>query len=475
MEYCVYSIFIIDKLAKFAKLSCSMGKKYSWKIWAIFWILAAVLLAGWFVFLQIKYKNTKNLKAISNFLPIGSERKNEISAALDIFRQVSGSEEKKYLVLFQNNLEIRPGGGFIGAFAVMKISHSQVRDIQVFDTGVFDKSTPNVVEAPRPIAEILGTQFWKMKDSNWSPDFRKNAKEAERFYQMGTGENNIDSVVAINTDVLNSILALTGPVVIEGYPGEYRNENAILQLEYQVEKGYIEQGIAKGERKNIMSELADVIEQKVQAFTFSEQLALARELEKHLKQKDIQLFWSDENLQKEIESLGWGGRVKDSSGDYLMVVDANLLALKSDYCIKRKMEYDVDLSGETPQVVLNITYEHVCRVKDWMTTNYRDWLRVYAPAGSYLEETSGQTGEVQFSDELGKKVFGMRVDVPIGETKKITLKYILPQNVKDKPYTLLVQKQSGSGVVPITISVKYPDGSEVKAQEALTGDKEFGF
>ena len=50
---------------------------------------------------------------------------------------------------------------------------------------------------------------------------------------------------------------------IEGYPGEYRDENAILQLEYQVEKGYAEQGIAKVERKNIMGELADVLAQKV--------------------------------------------------------------------------------------------------------------------------------------------------------------------------------------------------------------------
>jgi hypothetical protein len=109
-----------------------------------------------------------------------------------------------------------------------------------------------------------------------------------------------------------------------------------------------------------------------------------------------------------------------------------------------------------------------------MTSDYRDWLRVYAPAGSFLSDAIGQNGVVQYSEELGKKVFGMRVDVPVGESKTITLKYNLPQTIKDNSYRLLVQKQSGSGEVPFDISVKKPDGSEVKAQENLVGDKKFG-
>jgi hypothetical protein len=139
------------------------------------------------------------------------------------------------------------------------------------------------------------------------------------------------------------------------------------------------------------------------------------------------------------------------------------------------MDYGVDLSTDQPQAVLNITYNHTCRTKDWMTGDYRDWLRVYVPKDSFLEEANGQTGDVKYGEEFGKKVFGMRVDVPVGESKTITLKYNLPQIVKNKDYHVLVQKQSGSGEVPFEILVKKPDGSEVRAKENLTGDKEFGF
>jgi hypothetical protein len=451
-----------------------MAKKYSIKFWIIFWLVAALLLAGWYVFLQFKNRNIANLKPFVKIAPVGSERRSEISVLMDIYGQISGSGgEKNLLVLFQNDLELRPGGGFIGAFGVIKMRNGKIADIQVFDTGNFDKNIPNTETPPTPLADILGTESWKMRDSNWSPDFRVNAEKAEYFYKLGGGKENIDGVIAINTLVLNSILEITGPVKIEGYPGEYRDENAILQLEYQVEKGYAEQGIEKSGRKNIMGELADVLAQKMQSLNLSQQFTLAKEMENHLKQKDIQLFFQDENLQKETENIGWGGRVKDSGGDYLMVVDANLLSLKSDYCIKRKMDYRIDLTGENPQAVLNITYQHTCRAKDWMTTDYRDWLRVYVPKDSYLTESSGETGDIQFSKELGKKVFGMRVDVPVGETKTITLKYQFPKYIKDSNYRLLVQKQSGSGVVPFEISVKKTDGSDFSAKENLTGDKEF--
>lgn len=453
-----------------------MLKKYSLKFWIIFWLIAAVLLAGWYVFLQVKYRNIENLKPFLKIVPVGNEKRNEIGALMDIYSQIGNSNgEKNLLVLFQNNLELRPGGGFIGAFGVVKIRNGRIVSINVEDSGNFDKNIPATMAPPAPLKDILGTESWKMSDSNWSPDFKTNAKQAEYFYKLGGGQENIDGVVAINTSVLNSILGVTGPVKIEGYPGEYRDENAILQLEYQVEKGYTEQGIAKVERKNVMGELADVLEQKVETLSFSQQLSLAGKMENHLKQKDIQLFFNDGNLQSEIENLGWGGRVKDFSGDYLMAVDANLLSLKSDYCIKRSMNYGVDLSGDAPQAVLNITYEHTCQAKDWMTTDYRDWLRVYAPAGSNLEEADGQTGDAELSEELGKKVFGMRVDVPIGETKTITLKYQLPQSVKNNDYHLIIQKQSGSGDLPVNISVKYPDGSGTSVQETLAGDKEFGF
>lgn len=390
----------------------------------------------------------------------------------DIYDKMGGFQrEQTLLILFQNDMELRPGGGFVGSFGIVKTKNGKISNLQIHDTGNFDSRIPNTETPPYPMGEKLYIKSWKLRDSNWSPDFKVNAEKAQYFYKLGGGRENFDGIIAINTDVLNSILAITGPVKIDDYPGEYNDQTAILQLEYQVEKGFIEQGITKGERKNIMGELAEVLIAKVHDFNLSEQLQLVNKIEDHLKRKNIQMFFWDEDLQKEIDAMNWGGRVKDFSGDYLMAVDANLNSLKSDICIKRSLDYYVDLSRGAPQANLKITYQHTCRTRDWMTTDYDDWARVYVPAGAYLTEISGQDGDVVFSDELGKKVFGFNVYLPVGETKTIALKYNLPN--KNGAYSLLIQKQSGVSELPVRISVKKTDDSVTTAEEFLTEDKEF--
>ncbi len=452
------------------------SKQKSWKFWVSFWIVSAFLLFSWYVFLQIRNKNIQNLKPLTGLLPVGSERRNELTVLADVFDKAGGFDsEKTFLVLFQNDMELRPGGGFIGSFGILKTKGGKVSDFQIHDTGVFDGRVPDTDQPPYPMAEMLHIKSWQMRDSNWSPDFKVNAEKAEYFYKLGQGGENFDGVIAINTDVLNSVLEITGPIKIADYPGEYSDESAILQLEYQVEKGYQEQGIAKGERKSIMKDMAQVLIEKIHNFSISEQLELAKKLEGDLKQKNIQIFFKDESLQSEVEDMNWAGRVKSYKGDYLMAVDANLNSLKSDICIKRDIKYEVDLSTEKPTATLNLTYEHTCRAKDWMTANYNDWLRVYVPDGAWLNESSVPQENLRFGNDLGKKVIGVPVFVEIGKKGTVTLKYDLPSELKNDNYSLFIQKQSGSGEVPVSISVKKADGSVSEVNEVLLEDKMFNF
>jgi len=449
-------------------------RKPGWKFWFSFWLVSAFLLFSWYVFLQIRNKNVQNLKPLTGLLPVGSERKNELTVLADIYDKAGGFDsEKTFLLLFQNDMELRPGGGFIGSFGILKTKNGKVSDVQIHDTGVFDGRVPQTEEPPYPMAEMLHIKSWQMRDSNWSPDFRMNAEKAEYFYKLGQGGENFDGVFAINTKVLNSILEITGPVKIADYPGEYNDETAILQLEYQVEKGYQEQGIEKGQRKSVMKDMAAVLIEKMHNFNLSQQMELAKKIEENLKQKNIQMFFKDENLQSEVVEIGWAGEVKEFNGDYLMIVDANLNSLKSDLCIKRKLKYEVDLNAKNPQAVLSVTYNHTCRTRDWMTTNYNDWLRVFVPENAWLENSSIPYDQLRFGDELGKKVFGVPVYIEIGKEDTIILRYNLPENIRNDNYRLFVQKQSGSGELPISISVKKSDGSVVEANEVLLEDKMF--
>lgn len=453
-------------------------KKYSLKFRIIFWASSAVFLTGWFL-----YWNTDSngipatIESAVNFLPLDAMQKDEYKALANIggFMLENDDKEKTFLVLFQNNMEIRPGGGFIGAFGIVKIKNGKVVSMDTHDLSNFDGRIPNTVTPPYPMQEALNIKSWKLRDSNYSPDFSVNAQKAKEFYYMGKGEEQFDGVIAITTNVLTSMLKVTGPIEIPGYPGTYDSDSAILALEYQVEKAFDQQGIERGERKSIMSDLAKEIEKRVFAFSLTQKFELAKILLKDLNQKDIQLNFEDKELQKMAQDAGWAGSVDAQwNKDFLMTVDANLGSFKSDYYVNRSIDYTIDFSSGEPLAKLKITYNHTATKKDWMTRDYLTYLRVYIPEGSWLLDQKNFEN-AKFGDEFGKKYFGAIVKVPIASSKTVELSYKLPKNINVENYDLLIQKQAGLNGVPFTFSLIDKDNKNEGAYAGeLTQDWVFG-
>jgi hypothetical protein len=429
-----------------------MSKIRSKKFWIIFWTIATLFLVGWYFFLQNKNDLFQSLVGI---FPIGE--KNKAVAFLADYLTKNDDQEKTFLILFENNMEIRPGGGFIGSFGIVKIKNGKVGSLDILDSGNFDAQVPKNIVPPYPMEETAYTKFWQLRDSNFSPDFSVNAQKAEEFYHLGQGQEKLDGIIGITANVLTSMLKVIGPVELEGYPGTYADENAILALEYQVEKGFDEQGIARVDRKSVMESLADVILKRVAQSGLGEKIKLIGILADDLDTKNITLYFKDPRMQAQIEKSGWTGTVDQTwDKDYLMTVDANLGAWKTDFSVRRSLDYTIDLSGEKPKAVLKIRYENTATQKDFMTKNYLTYLRVYVPEGSWLTG-SENFDDARFGTELGKKYFGAIIRVPLNSEKTVTLEYDLPEKIA-ADYALKIQKQAGLNNIPVAVHVKGADG-----------------
>ncbi len=450
-----------------------MQSKHSASFWITFAVLAGLFLFGWFVFWEVKHQGLGSLSGIMDKLPVSSGLKGNATAVgflADAVMDTDG-EERVYLILLQNNLELRPGGGFIGSFGILKVKDGHVTDFSIHDSGVFDGRIPDTVEPPYPMKETLGIPSWKLRDSNWEPDFPTNAKKAVEFYELGQGGEKFDGIVGITTDVLSSFLRVTGPVEVPGYPGTYSAENAVIDLEYQVEKGYAEQGIETGERKSVMGILGDQILVKVRELPPQDLFKLFQVILTDLDQKDIQLNFADADLQRQVVSAGWAGSFDGGwPDDFVMAVDANLNSWKSDAVVKRSLDYEIDLSGETPKARTTIHYEHTGKVKDFMTKDYQTFLRLYVPEDSWLRSVSGNAKEPVFGDFMGKKYFGVLVHVPLGTSKDVSFEYDLPKDLERTLYDLKIQKQPGVNGMPVTISIVAEDGTRTEKDIVLNRD-----
>lgn len=413
------------------------------------------------------------MSLIAQLFPIKEDIKKELEVVNAITEEFTkkDNQERSYLILLQNSMELRPGGGFLGQYAIVKVKNGDASSVFVEDGNLVDQRINVDVPAPYPFKQLLQVKNWKFTNSNFSPDFPTNAEKAKYFLGLSGVRGNFDGVIAVNSNVLNHILELTGPITVPGYSATFTKDDAVLQLEDIVERPYLMNSeLDTQDRKSILKTMANVIIEKLS--TFGNISRLTEFAHNELKNKEVMMNFKDEGLQKMVEAAHWDGRVAaDWGGDYLMVVDANMGALKTDYYMQREISYDVDLTAEKPTATLNVRYKNNAPSGNWRTSDYHAYLRVYAPAGSQFLERK-MVGYPMIREEFGKVYFGVKVDVLIGGETAGMLKYNLPDRFKTEPYRLLVQKQSGMGDVPVKVHIKTKNG-EFEYSDTLKKDLSF--
>lgn len=410
---------------------------------------------------------------VTNLLPIAPDTKKEIETvnALVAALTKADGQTHAFLLLLQNNYELRPGGGFLGQYGILKTKDGKIVSFTVEDANLLDQRITTKVTPPYALGRYGQIKNWKFRDSNWSPSFPENVEKAEYFYRLSGGRESFDGVVAINADVLNHVIGITGPITISGF-GTYTSESAAIDLEEDVERAYLGDDVPaelKQARKNVMKRLAAEIVSHISNLGDLKRLSdLGLE---ELRDKNIQLFFEDGTLQGLVEAVHWDGSVVTDWGedkDYLMVVDANLGALKSDFYMKRSLDYVVDFTQTKPTATVTYVYDHTAAHGDWRTSDYHTYTRVLAPKGSlYIEESRVKTGGVSTleSSEWNKTVFGYKVDAIMGQALTTSISYTLPETVSPDNYELLIQKQSGTGTVPVKVTVKTAEREYVQTAE----------
>jgi len=394
--------------------------------------------------------------SIDNNSGVSEENKEPIITFTKLVKSIlkDGDKKRTFMILLQNNMELRPGGGFIGSFAIVKTQGEKVLSYEIHDTANFDGRIPDIEPMPYPMKEIFGINAWKLRDSNYSPDFKNNVEKALEFYYLGEGKEKFDGVFAINVALLAEILKLTGPVTLDGFPNTYTSKNVLVSLEKQVEIDFGKQGIERGDRKQVIGVFLKEILSRVKNFSILDKAKLFKVLVSQLENKNIQLYFNNEELQNIAKEANWTGEIdRNWEKDYLIMVDANLGAYKSDYFVKRSADYTVDFSGVKPKVTLKIKYNHTAKKKNWLTQDYQSYLRVYVPRGAQLKSFADIVDEPKIESAFGKTYFGGLIQIGTGKEKTIKIVYTLPEGINFDDYVLKIQKQSGVNNVPVKINI----------------------
>lgn len=355
-------------------------------------------------------------------------------------------EEKKYLILLLNPTELRPGGGFIGTYGVIKLKDGKIVDLFIDDTYNLDKNSPKGYNETPPelIKKHLGQSVWFFRDSNWSPDFKESSEQALLLYEREGGHvRDFNGVIALNPYVIGKILDYYGGISLDGI--NYTSENLVEVLQYKVEKEFWDKGIPVEERKRVIGFLTQRIIDRVKGSNYSDYKRLFEIVKDSLGRKDILLYEKDDQVQALLDEKNWSGRIKPIvTDDYIMVVDANLGSLKTDGVMEKSMKYELrELGPARYRVSVDLEYKNMTEKINWRLTRYQSYTRLFLPADAKIISLPASLEFNQESAYGDKKSIGFYWVIEPGMSRKLRFVYELDRP-DDLIHSLYIQKQPGA-------------------------------
>ena len=405
-----------------------------------------------------------------------------------LFPEILGYEgQKTYLLLFQNNHELRPTGGFIGSIGSITMLDGKISEFNIEDVYELDGQLTKHVEPHYIIRRYIQPHLY-LRDSNFEINFEESAQKAAQIYAIETGKT-VEGVVAINYEVLARILAITGPVRLESLNLTFDQNNAFDIIQNEISKDFFP---GSTQKKDVLSSLFKKITEEIKNDPVKTS-QIGALLPSAAEEKNVLFAFKNPSIQKLISVLGLASDVSDyrildrkALKDFLLINEANIGSSKVNRYINREVAYTLDISASQALGEVSLTLENKSPKDDYLAYMRFGFPYKSAVTGISINNTDQQISEAitdfkiyenpKFSPPPGieldnsfiydRQFFGFVHSVPKGSKETIKISFesgLLPRFTSVMDYSLLYQKQPGTPTYPFTFTLKYPNRYKAEA------------
>ena len=437
------------------------------------------------------------LRQADEWLPLGQSGL-RLAPHLPALLGVDGP--RRYLILAQNEDELRATGGFLTGAGVVTVENGRIAELSFMDANFVDDYQNKPYDPPpQPLGDFMALDLFLFRDANYWPDFPTSARKAMDLYAYGRDVAPLDGAIAIDQEFLRLLVDATGPVPIPDSDLTLSADNLLqtLRAARDIQEGQ-ELGQWITDRKAFLGGFAAAVRARLESDLGGVNLPkLPRNMAAAADGRHLSISLRAPDAAAALAGTGWDGRLPTAPpGDFLMVVDTNMGYNKANLVVERALTYELDL-GPQPRASLNVLYTHTAQARDetclqgvfeeyaaasdYMALTdkcYWNYMRVYAPGGSVLQASSSHSvpgesllngraweGAAQtVAEQPGLTTFANFFLLPWGSEVSTMFQYTLPAGVTetedgDTVYRLTVYKQPGTRPEQLTLLVALPVGA----------------
>jgi hypothetical protein len=312
---------------------------------------------------------------------------NRAGSLTSITTYLLGSEHR-FLVVSQNNTELRPTGGFMGTYGLLTVGPEGISLEKYADIYSLPATTLKV-PAPPGAATISSTL--KLRDANWWVDFPTSATTILDFYDhLEKPQPKVDGVIGIDLVTIKTLLAEFGPITLPEYGKTFTADNVIKTLTVLIQEELAPQGGQA--RKSVLGPLGTELLHRMMNAHGDQFLPLAKTLIGLADARRVQVFTRVSGVQSSLVAIGWSGAINPppDTTDLLAVVNAVVWPSKMNYGVQKSIDYRVALNADgSADTDLTLGYVKKDGLKiAAQRTWFGNYLRVYRTSGTTLTGSS---------------------------------------------------------------------------------------
>lgn len=385
-------------------------------------------------------------------------------------------EPTTYLILLQNDTEMKTNGGFFGSYSVVTADNG-VFSTRFQDIYVPDGQLPGHVDPPNPIQAAFKTGAFKLRDSDWDPDFPHSATAIRWFFTKGK-EVNPDVLITLSLTDIKKIIEIVGDFSVPEYNTIVTADNVYSLLQNQAELNFFP---GSTQKKDALTATGRALISRLQSLSVNQKLQIARQILDSLNNQNILVNSLNSELQQALVSSGWGGELTPSPcakdnclSDTFVLIQANMGANKSNCCTTSQTNHTIRQENQSIIHEVQLTFQNASPKENgdpprFYGGNYISYLRFYIPKEAhdikvFAEPTLPQTlldyptpystisGQLDQTERYGFKEIGFFHITKALTTSTVNLSYQLRFH-PNQPYELHLLKQHGLHRSPQLINI----------------------
>lgn len=423
-----------------------------------------------------------------------------VGGTIDSYPLLLGFDRvQTYLVLFQNNMELRPGGGFIGSYGLLTFKNGSVSDFSLHDVYDADGQLTGHVEPPYLVRRHMGIVHLYLRDSNFSPDFPTAASTSANMLHLETRQN-VDGVIAVDVFFVRTLVQAMGSVFVPDYNETVNANNFYLLTQTHVEKDFFP---GSTQKKDFLRSLFAAMQLRLSDKNAIPYLSLGKLISTAISEKHLLFAFPDASMQHLFSINNMSSALLDTReisettyNDFLGISEANIGTNKANAFVHRKVEQKTTMTEDgILQTTVVIRYKNDS--DEWPGGNYKNYLRIITPKETLLtgitidgvpqvvtpaitdyllyerpDFTPPPGLEVETIMEHEKTISGFLATIPKGKFTTIAVSYTSPPPPEPRQnilYNLWYFKQPGTDVYPYSFVFSYPESFKpVRTSRGLT-------